>query len=1409
MKGVKHLMENNKKYYVGLDIGTSSVGFCATDENYNVINKNNHDLWGVVLFDEAQTAKIRREKRCARRGVQRQKERLMLLKSLFEEEINRVDSNFFARLKASALWEDDKQASGIFSRNSLFFDGNLNDKEFFKKYPTIYHLRNACVEKPAEDIRFLYLAIHNMLKHRGNFLSESFNVENIDCEGLDVLFLNLQNEIVGDSDEGEYGFLSLSSTISLTGDQKKQLKTIDEELAKKHYKIGTLSEMFKSIFGCKNQNQVSLLKAICGGVVNAKSIFSNKERDFDIDYKIDGFDVQDETFEQFVSDVTNVDEQAGSIILCAKAIFDRITFKKILGENTYFCKAMIDKYNLHKKQLKEFKSVIKEFYPDKYSEIFKVSDAKINNYVRYVKGSNYKSIKKEKEDKCSKVDFYKYVKKILESNAEAMKNENVIDIYQAIEEDNFLPKLRTSANSVIPYQINKHELEKILENAKEKYEFLNTKDENGLSVADKIISILEFRIPYFVGPLSKNNSKNAWIEKRLNEKIFPWNIEQVVDYDKCEQEFIKRMQNSCSYLSGEPVLPKCSLLYQEYMILQELNNLQINGQKLTKEAKTKIFEIFKEKGSIKISDIKVFLKQNGYYSPDEEINISGISDGKFSVNFNIYKNFNRILNGEIEKYKSQVEDIVAHATFMSDKTRLEKWLKKNYSSLLNAKQIKEIKGLVISDWGKFSRKFLDGILGVDSRTGEARTIIDILREESLNLMEILAKYEFSALNVKQSDKEEIVYDDIKQLYCSPAVKRGTWQSVKVVKEIEKIMGQKPEKIFIEVTRADNEKLKGKTTDPRKDKVLKCYKKLKEEIVFGSNVKELKDELTNAQSLDSKKLYLYFTQMGKCMYTGEPINIQSLVENDCDIDHIFPQSVIKDDSFDNLVLVKRKENIDKSNDVISPSIQAKMKPFWQYLKNNDLISNEKLSRLLRTDQLTEEEKKDFVARQIVITNQSAKAVIDLFKIIYGPEKVIYSKAKYVTMFRNCEFKFEREQNVEDTEFGKQLKQSLIKCRNMNDLHHAKDAYLNIFVGNVFDEKYSKRFYLKDSFKFGFNINNAFLKDMSGVLKKEYHLPIVEKTMRSNTPHVGFLAREVSGQFYKETIYGVVKHQKDYDNLNEIKTLKQSDKWDGGNISLKSEKNPLSQTNKYGHFSDGKYSYFSVIEYENKGKRIIQFVEIPYLYAKNMKCQEDLINAIKKLVDIKDFKVIVDKVTPGTILKIGCGYFKVAGNTGAQIKLHNFNQLYLQIKENEYFKMLSKVIKLLNDKKEPIVEGEAIVVSQNRLGKKSMLTKEDNLCLYKELVKHMNKAMYKYISIVKIGKALKNTYDLFANLNILQQVNVLCGIINIVNGVSGGDLSFVGGSKNSGLILLAKKQTETPLSIIYSSPTGYYKKEFKLV
>lgn len=56
-------MEQGRKrgdYYLGLDMGTDSVGWAVTDMDYRVPKFKGNAMWGVRLFDESNTAEERR-----------------------------------------------------------------------------------------------------------------------------------------------------------------------------------------------------------------------------------------------------------------------------------------------------------------------------------------------------------------------------------------------------------------------------------------------------------------------------------------------------------------------------------------------------------------------------------------------------------------------------------------------------------------------------------------------------------------------------------------------------------------------------------------------------------------------------------------------------------------------------------------------------------------------------------------------------------------------------------------------------------------------------------------------------------------------------------------------------------------------------------------------------------------------------------------------------------------------------------------------------------------------------------------------------------------------------------------------------------------------------------------------------
>ncbi|EHO21858.1 hypothetical protein HMPREF9466_00233 [Fusobacterium necrophorum subsp. funduliforme 1_1_36S] len=116
----------------------------------------------------------------------------------------------------------------------------------------------------------------------------------------------------------------------------------------------------------------------------------------------------------------------------------------------------------------------------------------------------------------------------------------------------------------------------------------------------------------------------------------------------------------------------------------------------------------------------------------------------------------------------------------------------------------------------------------------------------------------------------------------------------------------------------------------------------------------------------------------------------------------------------------------------------------------MIGDKKYERLTRTTEFTDEELSDFIARQLVETRQSTKIVADILKNLFPETKIVYVKANLTSDFRK-NFK-------------------ILKSRDINDYHHAHDAYLNIVTGNVYNIKFTDnpRNFIKDKKLEGKNI-----------------------------------------------------------------------------------------------------------------------------------------------------------------------------------------------------------------------------------------------------------------------------------------------------------------------------------------------------
>lgn len=292
-----------------------------------------------------------------------------------------------------------------------------------------------------------------------------------------------------------------------------------------------------------------------------------------------------------------------------------------------------------------------------------------------------------------------------------------------------------------------------------------------------------------------------------------------------------------------------------------------------------------------------------------------------------------------------------------------------------------------------------------------------------------------------------VEDILNEAYTSPANKKAIRQVVKVVEDIVKAAsGKVPKQIAIEFTRDADDK--AKISQTRANKLRKVYKELSNELASETIRNEL-ERVAKDQNLLKDKYYLYFMQLGRDAYTGEPIDIDELEQYD--IDHILPQSFIKDDSLENRVLVKKAVNNGKSDNVpvklygnrMAADLGMTIRHMWEKWKDQGLITKTKYNNLIiDPDKINKYESSGFIHRQLVETSQIIKLVSTILQSKYPDTEIIVVKARYNHYLR------------------KHL--NLYKSREVNDYHHAIDAYLSAICGNLLYQVYP---YLRPFFVYG--------------------------------------------------------------------------------------------------------------------------------------------------------------------------------------------------------------------------------------------------------------------------------------------------------------------------------------------------------
>lgn len=1013
-----------KPYSIGLDIGTNSVGWAVITDDYKVPSKKmkvlgntskkyiKKNLLGALLFDSGITAEGRRLKRTARRRYTRRRNRILYLQEIFSTEMATLDDAFFQRLDDSFLVPDDKRDS----KYPIF--GNLvEEKVYHDEFPTIYHLRRHLADSSKKaDLRLVYLALAHMIKYRGHFLIEGdFNSKNNDIQKNFQDFLDTYNTI-------------FESDLSL--ENSKQLEEIVKDKISKSAKKDRILKLFP---GEKNSGIFSeFLKLIVGNQADFRKYFNLDEKT-SLQFSKESYDEDLETL------LGHIGDDYSDVFLKAKKLYDAILLSGILtvtdkGTEAPLSSAMIMRYKEHEEDLALLKAYIRNISLETYNEVFK--DNTKNGYAGYIDG------------KTSQEDFYVYLKKLLAGL------EGADYFLEKIDREDFLRKQRTFDNGSIPYQIHLQEMRAILDKQAKFYPFLAKNKE-------RIEKILTFRIPYYVGPLARGNSDFAWSIRKRNEKITPWNFEDVIDKESSAEAFINRMTSFDLYLPEEKVLPKHSLLYETFTVYNELTKVRFIAEGMkdyqfldSKQKKDIVRLYFKGKRKVTDKDIIEYLHAiDGY----DGIELKGI-EKQFNSSLSTYHDLLNIINDkeflDDSSNETFIEEIIHTLTIFEDREMIKQRLSK-FDNIFDKSVLKKLSRRHYTGWGKLSAKLINGIR--DEKSGN--TILDYLIDDGVSNRNFMQLIHDDALSFKKKIKKAQIIGDkdnikqvVKSLPGSPAIKKGILQSIKIVDELVKVMGREPESIVVEMARENQYTNQGKSNSQQRLKRL-------EESLKGLGSKILKENVPTRLSkidnnaLQNDRLYLYYLQNGKDMYTGEELDIDRL--SNYDIDHIIPQAFLKDNSNDNKVLVSSASNRGKSDDVPSLEVVKKRKTLWYQLLKSKLISQRKFDNLTKAERggLSPEDKAGFIQRQLVETRQITKHVARLLDEKFNNKKDENNRAvrtvKIITLKSSLVSQFRK-----DFE--------LYKVREINDFHHAHDAYLNAVVASALLKKYPK---LEPEFVYG--------------------------------------------------------------------------------------------------------------------------------------------------------------------------------------------------------------------------------------------------------------------------------------------------------------------------------------------------------
>jgi CRISPR-associated endonuclease Csn1 len=520
-------------------------------------------------------------------------------------------------------------------------------------------------------------------------------------------------------------------------------------------------------------------------------------------------------------------------------------------------------------------------------------------------------------------------------------------------------------------------------------------------------------------------------------------IRDVIIFYQRKLKSQKHLISNCQFENNHKAVPKSSLLFQEFKIWQNLNNLEFKNTKTKKirvladDLRISLFEELNLRGNLSEKEVLRFCDLNSTWKSNYTKGLEGNNTNK--ALYNIYHHiateegygfdWEKKTSTEInEELKSIFPQLNVNASILDFDTNIEGELFDKqtsyqlwhllYSAEDDARILEEDREVYGNSNVALKKKLhikygfkpvyaamianislQDDYGSLSSRA--IRKIIPFLQEGSeYSKACALAGYNHSNSLTKEELEKRVLKPRLeileKNSLRNPVVEKILNQMVNVINQIVDEYG-KPDEIRIELARDLKKSAKERAeTTSFINSATKVNDEIKSLIQKGFGFTATKNDVVRY------KLWLELKSNGyKSLFTNEYIPKEKIFSKDIDIEHIIPKAILFDDSFSNKTLAYRKVNLKKADRTALDFIEQdysnedlnSYKLRVESLFKNGAIKKGKYKKLLMS--LTNLPR-DFIARDLVNTQYiSKKAKSMLFEVF---ENVVSTSGRITDKLR---------------------------------------------------------------------------------------------------------------------------------------------------------------------------------------------------------------------------------------------------------------------------------------------------------------------------------------------------------------------------------------------------------------------------